>query len=154
MLWIDNFKENKIFVGSFSNLDNYLKNSDENIDFSTTNFVMYLQKLLENFETRFTDWRDVNVFADFLPKIFNVDKIDKKNFLKSLYSLYPSLDIGRLTGELLYLPNDANMRTPSSGFIINDIFKCMNESDYPTLISAYQRTLAIFGTTYLCESSF
>ena len=109
-----------------------------------------LQGLLEDFQARFIDLRQLKSCSAFLINPFMIDVIKDGFQLPMNIVMEPSA----AEMELSELQEDQGLAMIHKSQSVMDFWKLVPEVKYPQLKKASCRLISIFGTTYCCESFY
>ena len=143
VLWISQFKNN-----NFSHFTSVEKRAREFKQKDMTKYSEYLEKIKENFDNRFLDFRKIEPIASFILNPFSSTDISEVSAQIAVVSNKPNIDIEM---EMINLQSNLVLKAKSSN---PDFWKYVEKTKYPLLKETYHRMLACFGSTYLCESAF
>ncbi|GLV33430.1 hypothetical protein CBL_20169 [Carabus blaptoides fortunei] len=131
-----NLQENNLFHFE-SCKEIYEEMKDCNIEVNFEIFLPKLDMLIENFNTRFSQFDDFKTSINLFSDPFNID----------ITSVDPKYQM-----ELCDLPADPFIA--SSGATGIQMFKLLDKEKYPKMRDFGLQIISMFGSTYICERAF
>lgn len=118
----------------------------DDMGYNTSVFVEFLEVLIVEFDSRFSDFTKFHLAFKFLknPFIFDTNEIQKLSELFNTKKTHLEYDTS-LIKEETSVPNETN----------NELWeRLLSNCDFFVLKNILQKFLSMFGSTYLCESTF
>lgn len=145
-----NAYKNQIQESDYSFFPTLAARSDDedviDVGYDNEKFVQFLDILIEEFNSRFSDFKQFDLAFKFLKDPFIFDENDMQNLSDIFHTKKTHLefDIALIRDEIR-LPNE------KSGELWN---RLLSNCDFMVLHSIIPRYICMFGSTYVCESTF
>lgn len=118
----------------------------QNHKYTDESFVKFLNKLIEQFESRFSDFTQLNVVFMFLKNPFAVDKKNIDNLSSLLHVKKSHLDF-----DISLIDSETQMPNEKCDIMWN---RLLRDNSFFVLNIVVPKFLCMFGSTYVCECTF
>ncbi|KAJ8346319.1 hypothetical protein AAFF_G00215060 [Aldrovandia affinis] len=110
-----------------------------------------VQSTLSEFDRRFTDFASIEPVASYL--CFPFGSIDVDDIASKVASLF-HLNSPAVENEIITLQNDIEIKSRATQGMKGEFWELLLQEKYPNLRRCAMNFTALFGSTYLCESTF
>lgn len=100
-----------------------------------------LERLKNDFDTRFTDFRKIKTYLNLMTNLFEM-------------KVTGPVQIPSVTYDVIKIQTDNKARNDYANLTVYEFFKPLDEKKYPYLRDIAKKLFVIFGSTYNCESAF
>ncbi|XP_054767064.2 SCAN domain-containing protein 3-like [Lytechinus pictus] len=111
----------------------------------------FVQKLMDEFHTRFADFKNLDSILLVVTQPFLVDPTDER-WLEQAGAISPDMSQQDLQEQLIELQADDELKLQFNGQELEKFW--IELTGFPVLRSMSTKILTIFGSTYICEQCF